>query len=819
AFFDVVFCYFPITFKPPPDDPYGISTDDLRVALRDAISASPFFAAQGIPLLIEKLTASSGAVKRDALLSIAQALPVYGPGQVSLKSRKLWDAISIEILYSTDIETENVALKALESLIQTLYLPQDEPSDIIDARELPGIANVIFDVCYDALKEPEKSKANPAVKIIGTLIESCPSTLSKPFTHSSLVPILELFAVPSDPSQPGPILNHIHAILLSLSRVYSSTSERSFHKDEPITSALKEQLSSILTSSLTNKSLRGPALAAFTQTLHIKGYWDLSKDGEAIANTLVDFVRDPSEDSHVRLVAIEGLNCLGGTVLQNTVLPSLVDSLPSVIDSDTDWKTIRVTLASLTGLAVDETLFKLFVEGIINKMEQVKDDNLSLAFVNVLLTTTLVLLQEKLSKKHTDIAQYSQLFLPKLFSFFVVSHSEAIKEGRIVNTASRVIMSIVRSLDVVQQNALAKDIFDALQIGNWQGLLLADKEIVHQAALFENSSQRAYFPLLSSALIPMKKEVKLPLDSLSDFAVHLTKWTQSEVSTEIEQVASQHLLSNLINKRVEELSDYTNFILSEWNQSTSNQSRSNGIFIDIVLWIAKGLVCRGDNLGIEIVTKTLDLIASDSPYANKVASLVGEIANDENGDVLDKKKSFAVTRVLFKQKFFEVVFPEVVSRYESENSSKNDEASRKYLATLASLIQYMPKPLALAKLPQIFPILLIALSLDDASLRSSVIETITVLTLTEDSIAQTIQQHMSSLVSSLLNFSTNVSQNPPRLRGSALKLLGIFPHVIRKDILELYKLQVVRQLVQALDDPIKLVRKEAVDAREFWLQI
>lgn len=169
----------------------------------------------------------------------------------------------------------------------------------------------------------------------------------------------------------------------------------------------------------------------------------------------------------------------------------------------------------------------------------------------------------------------------------------------------------------------------------------------------------------------MKKEVQFPLDSLSEFAVNLTKWTQSEVSTEIEQIATQHLLSNLINKRVEDLSDYTNFVLSEWNQSTTNQSRSNDIFIDIVLWIAKGLVCRGDNLGIEIVTKTLDLIASDSPYANKVANLIGEIANDENGDVLDKKKSFAVTRILFKQKFFEVVFPEVVSRYESENTSKN----------------------------------------------------------------------------------------------------------------------------------------------------
>lgn len=32
--FEVTFCYFPITFKPPPDDPYGISADDLKINLR-----------------------------------------------------------------------------------------------------------------------------------------------------------------------------------------------------------------------------------------------------------------------------------------------------------------------------------------------------------------------------------------------------------------------------------------------------------------------------------------------------------------------------------------------------------------------------------------------------------------------------------------------------------------------------------------------------------------------------------------------------------------------------------------------------------------
>lgn len=32
--FNITFCYFPITFRPPPNDPYGITTDDLRLAIR-----------------------------------------------------------------------------------------------------------------------------------------------------------------------------------------------------------------------------------------------------------------------------------------------------------------------------------------------------------------------------------------------------------------------------------------------------------------------------------------------------------------------------------------------------------------------------------------------------------------------------------------------------------------------------------------------------------------------------------------------------------------------------------------------------------------
>ena len=63
AIFDSVFCYFPITFRPPPDDPYGISAQDLKNRLRDCIAASEYFAPFAFPQLLDKLDSTSPNVK------------------------------------------------------------------------------------------------------------------------------------------------------------------------------------------------------------------------------------------------------------------------------------------------------------------------------------------------------------------------------------------------------------------------------------------------------------------------------------------------------------------------------------------------------------------------------------------------------------------------------------------------------------------------------------------------------------------------------------------------------------------------------------
>lgn len=55
----MTFCYFPITFTPPPDDPYGISSDDLVVALRTCLAATPLFGPLALPLFLDKMQAAS----------------------------------------------------------------------------------------------------------------------------------------------------------------------------------------------------------------------------------------------------------------------------------------------------------------------------------------------------------------------------------------------------------------------------------------------------------------------------------------------------------------------------------------------------------------------------------------------------------------------------------------------------------------------------------------------------------------------------------------------------------------------------------------
>ena len=75
-------------------------------------------------------------------------------------ARKLWSSLKLEIFQPTDPETEEEALKATQVLIKTIY------ADEVTNTDIDGLAKDACEECIQILKEPEKSQAKPAIKVL-----------------------------------------------------------------------------------------------------------------------------------------------------------------------------------------------------------------------------------------------------------------------------------------------------------------------------------------------------------------------------------------------------------------------------------------------------------------------------------------------------------------------------------------------------------------------------------------------------------------------------------------------------------------------------
>ena len=91
---------------------------------------------------------------------MALCLPVYGSTIAANSARKLWSSLKLEIFQPTDLETEGESLKTVQVLIKTIYT--DEVAD----ADLDGLAKDACTECIQILKEPEKSQAKPAIKVL-----------------------------------------------------------------------------------------------------------------------------------------------------------------------------------------------------------------------------------------------------------------------------------------------------------------------------------------------------------------------------------------------------------------------------------------------------------------------------------------------------------------------------------------------------------------------------------------------------------------------------------------------------------------------------
>lgn len=112
-YFEVVSCYFPIIFTPPPNDPYGITSEGLILSLRKAFAASDLLAQLVLPFLLKKLSSTVVEAKLDSIQTLVFCGEHYSINAMLLHLHTVANTLYDEVLDGEKKEVIDEALAAI----------------------------------------------------------------------------------------------------------------------------------------------------------------------------------------------------------------------------------------------------------------------------------------------------------------------------------------------------------------------------------------------------------------------------------------------------------------------------------------------------------------------------------------------------------------------------------------------------------------------------------------------------------------------------------------------------------------------------------
>ena len=439
--FEVVFCYFPITFRPPPDDVYMITSDDLKAALREAIISSQLYAVHAIPVLLEKLASSSNSAKRDAMDTISASLPTYTANPYLPYLAELWKGAKNEIAQALDEANELSALKLIREFSKHLSTAISISGETKIALE--RWIDLIVPECLENLQHPEHQYAKACGKILMSAASAGkPAALS---VISKVLPVLlKQFRLEETPSKKNVLLQVINDLILACKLVYGTIIQ--IDSDENMTSSpLADDRTELVGIYATIVAVDSGAI----KITAIKGIYELISSKGLLS----------AEDRTILLSNLNNLAISGdkGVVLESSSqLEKLAKEQPLLIKSISlplffKTPTSEQSLKAISTICINETVFE---EASLKFFEilAAKPDPLMLSLI-------VKALLECINRQSKTSARANQAF----HISGLISNIEAYEN--VVQYCYpdfiKILNSIIQSLDQVQQSKLFRKTFQS----------------------------------------------------------------------------------------------------------------------------------------------------------------------------------------------------------------------------------------------------------------------------------------------------------------------------------------------------------------------
>ncbi|THC98498.1 hypothetical protein EYZ11_002006 [Aspergillus tanneri] len=844
----------PRNLMPPPNDPYGITSQDLKDRLQDCISSTSLFAPHAIPSLLDKLDSTSPNVKKDALNALIACVRSYDPDTVSRYSITIWDALKFEILNSQEEFLSELSLDILQNITKRL---SEGVTEISDQLPLAQYLRPITRECNEQLREPQQKQARPAQQILGSVSAASVAALILA-VQAVVPPLLTIYQEADGIAKQRALLETLIVLFDSAIKVFGKWTTRD---PEPIARnpllEFKDQFSDIFGQALMGVikeevSFRVSALTGFLRLSTLRGYFQDNEIGLYVQYLDEILLKEESmgrdDLKKDAISALAEISKYKPRLIMDITFPAFVATLPdSGDDTNSDYLT---TLENLAQISIEKDIFETLVRRLLSKLTILlqMEQRGSAAYPRTILMAILYVMSQRQMDQDPNLGFYYDKIVVSLCRSAAESASgkaenSILNDVTVLDVLGRLCNLIVRSLPREKQDEVAENVYSLFSSAD-------HFSPVPFAPSASNSQQRTM--IISTYLLAGLQAdcTKLPYKSpnISALLSDISKRSVSTCEPPTHLALLRHL-SLLVNKFLpkSELALATDLIDSLLPAGTETEKISPEK-LATVFWLSKALVLRLAPQTSQLLTSLLALVSSPDEGTSTTAARGFTILLRDD-DVLSPSNG-ANIRLLSKQRVFTTLVPLISSKIREVNvagkeSSAPAHVKSAHLTALSGILSTISPSMVMPELPTLLPLLLQSLDLqtaDSQPVRAATLDTLAVI-IRENGVG-VIEEcgHVQSLVTRLLNTTKctlatedvdpdrqPIPVNGPRLRADALKCLFLLAQTPASDAPAVAKAgklspllpvkgQVLRSLRMVLDDPKRDVRKAAVDARGAWLR-
>ncbi|ORZ06644.1 Dos2-interacting transcription regulator of RNA-Pol-II-domain-containing protein [Absidia repens] len=698
--FEITFCYFPITFKPPPDDPYGITADDLKISLRMCLAATPLFAKFAVPLILEKLTSTSGSAKKDSMETLALCAPVYGSAVLLPNVEELLDSLKIEIFHASDQTLEDAAVESLRSLVGAIS------SGVISTTDDPLVKSLkpLLDECLANLNDSESKNAKQTGRILRAAA-SASDHACHIITETTLPLLLHSYRETEIATRKKMVLE-VFLELLESSRVLYGTTGDGDRMDHDIASPLlpyKDRFFGMFESSLlASNEYNGLRLCGLhglkLMVLH-SNYLTENEVGVAIQSFNKILLEELDDELRsAALNSLEAIAIINPSPIADQTIPALVNRLPQ---NSLEKQTIGYPqlLYALKTLCPERSIFKVALPLLLEKLDNVVENDSEAHYAQAIVSTLLDIVYFKATQNHNDVVPcFESIIWP--FITKVVATSLDIRKSQvlllpdILETISMLSLTVYQKLDSSRQKFNIDKLFKLFVEGDTTTIGISAAEFTPLKS-DANDPQHTTVQLFSAVLSSIRKDVALPVESIEIFLGELITLALGSANT-IFLNSLVRMIGSIINKLkpTDSLLTFIQSITSKLENIVNQQSIEKQNALLVYVWITKALIMKTHTLGYQLTDKLIGWCSvpiGDLHTPQGFDSLLGD-------DHLALNKScFATMTILYKQRFFSFCLPKLVHGFRTSG----EDIKNNYLIALSYLLKNVPKQILLNELPPV----------------------------------------------------------------------------------------------------------------------